>query len=99
MSWVAPRRLRSEPIRLAALAILFAATMLAAIILPRQIRAALETSGASDTAMASPNTGASGAAWWTSRPARANPETAHRRGHKARAACPSGCKAADDTAH
>ncbi len=38
------RRRRGEPLRLATLAILFTATMVAAVLVPRQIRAALDSS-------------------------------------------------------
>ncbi|HEY3786909.1 MAG TPA: hypothetical protein VGL55_16665 [Steroidobacteraceae bacterium] len=95
MAWVAVRRFRSEPIRLATLAILFAATVLAAIMLPRQIRAALDASAVSESGVTVTAPDTNRATWWTPPAPRAVPESAHHRPHKA-AHCRVGCQASDD---
>jgi len=57
-------RTRGEPLRLATLGILFVATMVAAAMLPKQVRAALDARSTSGPGVESP-LGAAPDPWWT----------------------------------
>jgi len=57
-------RARGEPLRIATLGILFVATMVAATMLPRQVRAVLEASSTAGPGVESP-LGAAPDPWWT----------------------------------
>src|SRR5579863_3054207 len=95
---VSIRRGQGEPLRLATLAILFAATMVAAVLVPRQIRAALAASAVTEADTQGSRVGADVPWVWpdsaNAAPAAPLPAPHGRRHHHNRSGCAPECVSA-----